>query len=58
MVSVPHPKGGNIVWACVKDNIIMEREDYKGIGLSGFDYKLFEEEEGGEIDMDYMGLII
>ena len=49
LVSVPHPKGGAIVWTCVKDHIIDEKEDYKQIGLSGFDYKLFEEEEGGGI---------
>ena len=48
LVSVPHPKGGAIVWTCVKDHIIDENEDYKDIGLPGFDYKLFEEEEGGE----------
>ena len=48
-VSVPHPKGGAIFWTCVKDHIINEREDYKYIGLCGFDYKLFEE-EGGEGD--------
>ena len=46
-MSVPHPKGGTIVWICVKDHIIDEKEDYKEIGLCGFDYKLFEEEEGG-----------
>ena len=46
-MSVPHPKGGAIVWTCVKDHIIDEKEDYKYIGLRGFDYKLFEEEEGG-----------
>ena len=46
-VSVPHPKGGGVVWTCVKDHIIDEKEDHKEIGLSGFDYKLFEEEEGG-----------
>ena len=47
-MSVSHPKGGSIVWTCVKDHIIDEKEDYKDIGLRGFDYKLFEEEEGGE----------
>ena len=31
----------------MKDHIIDEKEDYKYIGLRGFDYKLFEEEEGG-----------
>ena len=46
-VSVPHTKGGEIVWTCVKNHIIDEKEDYKDIGLCGFDYKLFEEEEGG-----------
>ena len=29
----------------MKDHIIDEKEDYKAIGLSGFYYKLFEEEE-------------
>ena len=41
-VSVPHPKGRAIVWNCVKDHIIDEKEDYKDIGLHGFDYKSFE----------------
>ena len=31
----------------MKDHIIDEKEDYKDIGLHGFDFKLFEEEEGG-----------
>ena len=44
---VPHLKGGGIVWTCVKDNIIKEKEDCKYIGLCGFYYTLFEEEEGG-----------
>ena len=47
LVSVPHPKGGAIVWTCVKDHIIDEKKKYKDIGLSGFYSKLFEEEEGG-----------
>ena len=34
-------------WTCVKDQINDEKEDYKTIGLRGFDYKLFEEQEGG-----------
>ena len=46
---VPHTKGGAIVWTCVKDHIIHEKEDYKDIGICGFDYTLFEEEEGGGI---------
>ena len=45
-VSVPYPKGGTIVWTCVKDHIIDEKEDYKEIGLRGFDYSLFEEKKG------------
>ena len=31
----------------MKDHIIDEKEDYKYIGLRGFYYKIFEEEEGG-----------
>ena len=49
LVSVLHPKGGNIVQTCVKDAIIKEEHQYKDIGLCGFDCKLFEEEEGGGI---------
>ena len=48
-MSVTHKKGGNIVWTCAKDNIIEEKEDYEAIGLRGLNYKLFEEEEGGEV---------
>ena len=44
-MSIPNPKGGDIVWTCVKDNIIEEKEDYKYIGPRGFGYKLFEYEE-------------
>ena len=46
-MSVPHLKGGDMFWTCMKDNIIDEKEYYEAIGLNGFDYKLFEEEEGG-----------
>ena len=46
-VSVPHPKGGKIVWTCVKYHVIEEKEYYKEIGLRGFDYSLFEEKKGG-----------
>ena len=45
---VPHPKGGEFVWDFVKDHIIEEKEQYKYIAPHGFDYTLFEEEEGGE----------
>ena len=48
-MSIPHPKGGSIVWTCVKDHIIDEKEQNKAIGLCGFDYKLFEEDEGGRV---------
>ena len=47
LVFVTYPKRENIVWTCVKDNIINEKEQYKSIGLCELDYKLFEEEEGG-----------
>ena len=30
-VAIPHLKGGEIVWTCVKDNAIEEKEDYKAI---------------------------
>ena len=46
-MSVPYLKGGANAWTCVKDHIIDEKEDYKAFGIRGFDYKLFEEEEGG-----------
>ena len=46
LVSVPHPKGGNIVWTYVKGNFIEENEDYAAIGLHGFDYKPSKEEQG------------
>ena len=42
---VIHRKGGAIVWTCVKDHIINEKEYYKDIGPREIDYKLFEEEE-------------
>ena len=31
----------------MKDHVSDEKEDCKEIGLCGFDYELFEEEEGG-----------
>ena len=37
-MSIPHLKGGNIVWNFVKDHIIEEKEQYEAIGLRGFDY--------------------
>ena len=43
-MSVPHPKGGAIVWTFVKDHIIDEKGYYKDIGLRGFDHTVFEEE--------------
>ena len=46
-MSVPHPKGGELFWTCVNDNIINEKEQHEDILLRGFDYKLFEEEESG-----------
>ena len=46
-MAVPHPKGGNVVCTCVKDNTTEEKEYYKDLAQRGFDCKLFEEEEGG-----------
>ena len=48
-MSVLHPKRGDIVWTCVKDNTIEDKDKYEAIGIRGFGYKLFEEEEGGGI---------
>ena len=48
-MSVLHPERWNIVWNVLKDNITKERDQYKDIGLCGFDYKLVEEEEGGGV---------
>ena len=48
-MSVLHPKGGGIAWNCLEGNIIDKKEDYKAIEIRGFDYKLFEEEEGGGV---------
>ena len=31
----------------MKDQLIEEKEDYKEIGLHGFDYSLFEGKKGG-----------
>ena len=42
LVSFTHPKGGNIVWACVEDNIVKEKDQHKYIEPHGFGYKLFE----------------
>ena len=46
-MSVPHPIEGNTVWTCVKDHIAEKKEQYKFIGVCGFDYKLFEEDDSG-----------
>ena len=53
LVVVTYTKGGGIVWTCVKDNVVGEKGEYKAIGLSGFDYKLFDKEEGrGRVDRE------
>ena len=49
LVSITHTKEGNIVWTCVKDHIINEKEHYEAIGRRGFDYKLFREDQGGSV---------
>ena len=33
LLSIPHPKGGDIVWTCLKRHIIKEKELHKAIGL-------------------------
>ena len=47
-VVVLHTKGGEdgVICNCVKNVVVEEKEEYKSIGLCGFDYKFFEEEEG------------
>ena len=55
LVSVPHTKGGNIVWNFVKDNITKEKDGYETIGSQGFYDKLFEEEKGGGIHQGLYG---
>ena len=57
-MAVTHPKGGNIFWTCAKGSIIEEKEDCEAIGLRGFDYKLFEEDEGGGFNRYYTGILI
>ena len=42
LVFVLHPKWGVFFWTCLKDNITKGKDQYEAIGLSGFDYKLFE----------------
>ena len=49
LVKVTHMKGSNIVWTCVEDNIIWDKEDNREIGLCGFDYTLFEEKKDGGV---------
>ena len=46
---VTHSKVSNISWNFVEDNIVWEMEECKSIGISGFDYKLFEEEGSGGV---------
>ena len=36
----------------MNDHIIDKKEQYEDIGLRGFDYKLFEEEDDGGLDRD------
>ena len=44
---IPHPKGRDIVGTCLKGDFIKEKEEWKSIGLRGFDYILFGGEKGG-----------
>ena len=43
-MEVRHTKGGNIIWNCVEDIVIEEKENYKSIGIYGSGYNLFGEE--------------
>ena len=45
-MTVPHPKWGKFFLTFVEGDIIGVKENYREIRLGGFDYKLFEEEEG------------
>ena len=58
---VLHPKGGEdgVICTCVKDDVFGVKEEYKSIGLYGFDYTLFDEEEGvWGVERSYMGIHI
>ena len=57
-MAVPHPKRGEIIWTCVKDNFIGENDEYKEIGTCAFDYKSFEEKEGGGFEREYLKHLI
>ena len=58
LVSIPYLKGGGVVWTCMKYNIIGENQQYESIGLCGFDYKLFEEEEDGVLERYQTDILI
>ena len=49
LVSVPHPKEGNIVWTCLEDNIIEEN-----VGLN---INHLKKSKVREIDRDYNSII-
>ena len=49
LVAVTHTKGLGFVWTFVEDSVVGEKEEYREIGVRGFDYKLFQEEEGGGV---------
>ena len=54
-MAVTHPKGRSIIWTCGKENIIREKKECKDIILKGFDYNIFEEDEGGDVRMVIYG---
>ena len=47
LVSVPHPKGGGRCLDLCEGSHHRGKDQYEAIRLRGFDYKLFEEEQGG-----------
>ena len=51
-MSVPHTKGGESFWTCVKNNVTKGGKQYDAIGISGFDYKLFEKSRVGVFKRD------
>ena len=59
-VVILYPKGGGgVIYTCVKDDVVREKEQYKSIGLHGFDYKLFEAEvDVWGVERAYMGILI
>ena len=39
----------NVLWEVVDDNVVEEPSDHKDIGLRGFDFNIFDEDEEGVV---------